>query len=168
MPVRGEVGILLLEEAQANCYLLNGNTDYYSLSIQGCYEAFKESNIQADIIKIDQIKDYSLIYVPYPVGLSDDAMNKLRDWTAAGGFLVSEACFGYFDGYGHAVERQPNREFDAVFGCREDDVSFAPTGGRNLRFIPLKERSTAPYSGNHILWKQVKYGGHMMTARLPL
>jgi len=138
MPVRGEVGILLLEEAQANCYLFNGNTDYYSLSIQGCYEAFKESNIQADLIKIDQIMDYSLVYVPYPVGLSDETMKKLQDWIAAGGFLVGEACFGYFDGHGHALEKQPNRGFDEVFGCREDGVSFAPDRWKELKVHTLK------------------------------
>lgn len=138
MPVKGEVGVILLEEAQANCYVFTGSTDYYSFCIQGCYEAFTDSNIQCDIIKLDQISGYSVVYVPYPVGLKDSTISILREWVKEGGFLICEGCPGYFDGHGHALAKQLNRGLEEVFGCIEQDVSFAPDRWKNLSLKTLK------------------------------
>ncbi|WP_165452388.1 beta-galactosidase [Paenibacillus thalictri] len=125
-PVQGELAILLIEDCQAFCYATYGSTDYYSDCLQGAYEAFLDSNIQCDVIKLDQIDRYSMLYVPYPVALSDNAAATLRAWVEQGGTLISEACFGYFANYGHANEVQPNRGFAEVFGATEAAVSLGP------------------------------------------
>jgi len=38
----------------------------YSQSVQGAYQAFFDSNIQADFVSIDDIGEYPLIYLPFP------------------------------------------------------------------------------------------------------
>ncbi|MFB9274642.1 beta-galactosidase [Cohnella cellulosilytica] len=123
-PVRGEAAVLLLEEAQAYCYARYGNTDYYSLSIQGAYEAFLHANVQCDMIKLEQIHDYSFVYVVYPVALKDSTVSTLLQWVNNGGTLVGEAGFGYFTEHAHALPEQPSRGLEALFGCREKRVSF--------------------------------------------
>ncbi len=133
-PVKGEVGILLLEDAQALCYALFGNTEIYASCIKGAYNAFIDSSIQADVIKMHQIGDYDLLYVPYPVGVSDEAAAALKNWVEQGGTLISEGCFGYFNDKGHAIEQQqPNRGFDTVFGCKQNKVHMGPD--RNQKII---------------------------------
>ncbi|MDR1560496.1 MAG: beta-galactosidase [Clostridiales bacterium] len=51
-PIRGEIGLLLIEEAQILCYAMYGDTDYYSLTYQGAYEAFLHVGVQADPIRL--------------------------------------------------------------------------------------------------------------------
>ncbi|MCU6796450.1 beta-galactosidase [Paenibacillus sp. WQ 127069] len=131
-PLKGELAILLIEDSQAFCYATYGSTDQYALSLQGAYEAFLQSNIQCDVIKIDQIDDYSMLYVPYPIAISDAVMAKLQTWVEQGGCLVSEACFGYFTNLGHAKESQPNRGFSEVFGCEQQSISLGPDRWNDL------------------------------------
>lgn len=132
-PVRGQVGLLLLEDAQALCYALFDDTDIYADCLKGSYQAFVDSGIQADIIRMPQIADYDFIYVPYPVGISDQDMERLKDWVGKGGTLISEGCFGYFNDCGHAVgTSQPNRGFEEVFGCRQTKVHLGPDANNEL------------------------------------
>jgi len=132
-PVRGETAILLLEEAQAYCYASYGDTDYYSLSLQGAYEAFMNANVQCDIIKIDQIQDYSHVYAVFPVALKDSTVTTLLDWVSNGGTLIGEACFGYFTEHIHALDSQPGRGLEELFGCREKRVSFGVDRWNDLK-----------------------------------
>jgi beta-galactosidase len=123
-PLHGEVGILLLEDAQAQCYGLYNNTDAYSLSLQGAYQALLDSGIQCDIIRLADIEHYPLLYVPYPVAMHAGTIAALKSWVERGGCLVAEGCPGYFDEYAHAFPTQPSRGLDELFGCRENSVSF--------------------------------------------
>ena len=125
-PVKGDVAVVLCEEAQAFCYAFYGKPDYFSWSLQGAGEAFMDASIQCDIIKPDQIADYDLVYLPFPVALREETLDILKRWVEGGGKLVAEACFGYLNGFGHVQEKQPNRGFAEVFGCTELDVSLAP------------------------------------------
>ena len=132
-PVKGQVGLLLLEDAQALCYSLFNDTNIYSDCLKGCYQAFVDSGIQADIIRMTQIDNYDMIYIPYPVGISDRDMKKLLVWTKGGGTLISEGCFGYFNDCGHAIETmQPNRGFEDVFGCIQTSVHLGPDANKNI------------------------------------
>jgi len=133
-PVKGEVGILLLEDSQALCYGVNGDTDIYASCIKGVYEAFIDSNIQSDIIRLEQIEDYQIIYVPYPLAINSEACEKIIKWVEKGGTLISEGCFGYFDDHGHAIEwQQPNRGFAEVFGCQQKTVHLGPDMNKELQ-----------------------------------
>lgn len=80
-----------------------------------------------------QIEEYQVLYVPYPLGISDEDCKKLREWVKKGGTLISEGCFGYFTENGHASEiSQPNRGFDEVFGCTQKTVHLGPDANKEL------------------------------------
>lgn len=131
-PIQGEIGLLLLEDAQALCYALYGDTDIYAQCLKGAYQAFLDSGIQADIVRMSQIQKYSMLYLPYPVGISDADVQALQSWIKQGGTLISEGCFGYFNDSGHAMERQLNRGFDEVFGCVQQAVHLGPDGNKTV------------------------------------
>jgi beta-galactosidase len=98
----------------------------YTQSAQGAYQAFFDSNIQADFVSIDDIGEYPLIYLPYPEHLKKSTADKLRAYVAKGGKLVSEGCPGYFGEGGTVGTVQPNLGLDQLFGARETYVQFTP------------------------------------------
>lgn len=127
-PVRGDIGILVIPEAQSFDYLLSheGGFDTYAAAMWGAYRGFFDNNIQADWVHIDDIAAYATIYAPYPISLSAQNAARLSDWVAAGGTLISEACPGYFGDHGRVGTVQPHNGLDLVFGARESEVEFMP------------------------------------------
>ena len=125
-PVKGEVGIVYVPETQIFAYAQQGNTSFYSQSMQGAYRGFFANNIQADWVHIDDIDQYDALYLPFPVMLSQKTVEKLKTWVANGGTLVSEGCPAYFGDRGHVGTVQPNYGLDEVFGARESYVEFTP------------------------------------------
>jgi len=87
----------------------------------GSYEIWK-----ADFVGIDDIGEYPMIYLPYPEMLKKATADKLRDYVAKGGKLVSEGLPGYFGDGGTVGTVQPNLGLDEVFGARETYVQFTP------------------------------------------
>lgn len=140
-PVRGDVGLLFAPEAldfsaiqEAGGRATSGaqsNFDtaasgWYASAILGAYQGFFDSNIQADFVRIEDIDRYPLIYVAHPTLLRQSTADKLRDYIAKGGRVVSEGCLGYFGGEGTVGEVQPNLGLDRVFGAKESYVQFTP------------------------------------------
>lgn len=134
-PVKGDIGILVIPEAQAWDYLLNHNhrPETYREAMWGAYRGFFDNNIQADWVHIDHIADYESIYAPYPIMLTAEHAKMLADWVAAGGTLISEATPGYFGDRGKVGTVQPHNGLDAVFGAREDQVEFMPDIADRIR-----------------------------------
>jgi beta-galactosidase len=125
-PVKGQAGILYVPESQLHTYALRRSTEPYARSLRGVYQGFFDRNIQADWVHIDDIGDWDLLYLPYPVMLSAGTAGVLKDWVAAGGTLVAEGCAAYFgDGF-HAAMTQPGAGLDELFGARESYVEFTP------------------------------------------
>ena len=125
-PVKGDVGIVFVEESEDFNSVQSGGAGAYTQSAQGAYQAFFDSNIQADFVSIDDIGEYPLIYLPYPEMLKKSTADKLRDYVAKGGKLVSEGCPGYFGDGGTVGTVQPNLGLDQLFGARESYVQFTP------------------------------------------
>jgi beta-galactosidase len=98
----------------------------YIQSLQGAYQAFFDSNIQADFVSIDDIGEYPVIYLAYPEMLKKATADKLRAYVAKGGKLVSEGCPGYFGDGGTVGTVQPNLGLDQLFGARQTYVQFTP------------------------------------------
>ena len=94
--------------------------------LQGAYQAFFDSNIQADFVGIDDIGEYPMIYLALPRDAKKATADKLRDYVAKGGKLVSEGCPGYFGDGGTVGAVQPNLGLDQLFGARETYVQFTP------------------------------------------
>lgn len=156
-PVKGDIAILVIPEAQAWDYLLNHNhrPETYREAMWGAYRGFFDNGIQADWVHIDHIGDYDTIYAPYPIMLTAEHAKTLAAWVRKGGTLISEATPGYFGDRGKVGTVQPNNGLDAVFGVREDEVEFMPDIGDRIRFEfdgkPVKGggflQSYAPTSG---------------------
>ncbi|MBN1936415.1 MAG: beta-galactosidase [Anaerolineae bacterium] len=125
-PVRGEVGLLYVPEAQQFTYAQQGSTEFYARSMQGAYQGFFDLNVQADWVHVDDIEWYDLLYLPFPVMLTQATADRLKGWVAAGGTLVSEGCPGYWGDGVHIGPMQPNLGLDELFGVRESYVEFTP------------------------------------------
>jgi len=141
-PVKGDVGIVFVQEALDFATIQGGGGggatgargatvaatagNNYIPSVQGAYQAFFDSNIQADFVSIDDINEYPVIYLPYPEMLKKSSADKLREYVARGGKLISEGCPGYFGDGGTVGTVQPNLGLDELFGARETYVQFTP------------------------------------------
>lgn len=125
-PVRGEVGIAWVPESQLFNYVQQGSTDHYAQSARGAYRAFFDQNIQADFVHVDNLGEYPLVYLPYPIHLQPDTVRKLAAYVNAGGILVSEGLPAYFGEHGKVGTVQPNLGLDQLFGARESYVEFTP------------------------------------------
>jgi beta-galactosidase len=125
-PVKGDIGIVCVPDAPIFEYARFGNTDYYAKSLRGAYQGFFDSNIQADYVHIDQIEEYPVVYLPYPVMLKQETALKLIRYVENGGKLICEGLPGYFGDRGHVGEVQPNLGLDKLFGASEKYVEFTP------------------------------------------
>ena len=166
-PVRGDVGIVFVPEAEVfNFVQQNGSTKHYAESARGAYQAFFDSHIQPDFVHLDDIAQYPLVYLPYPIHLTADSARKLETYVRNGGILVSEGCPGYFGEHGKVGTRQPNFGLDTLFGARESYVEFTPDllekltlqvhgkpiGGRYFlqQFALAGGKAAGAYAGNTI------------------
>jgi beta-galactosidase len=122
--VKGDVGIVYVQEASDFNSVQGGGS--YTQSLQGAYQAFFDSNIQADFVDIDDIGQYPVVYLAYPEMLTKATADKLRAYVAKGGKLISEGCPGYFGDGGTVGTVQPNLGLGELFGARETYVQFTP------------------------------------------
>jgi beta-galactosidase len=125
-PVKGEIGILYVPESQLFTYSLRRTIEPYAKAVQGVYQGFFDRNIQADLVHVDDIKDWDVLYLPYPVMLSEKTAAALKAWVAAGGKLIAEGCPAYFGDSGHVSMKQPGYGLDELFGAAESYVEFTP------------------------------------------
>jgi beta-galactosidase len=133
-PIKGDIGLVFVPEAEIFNYMQQGDTAFYAQSIRGAYQAFFDSNIQSDFVSLDDIGEYKIIYLPYPVMLTSETTAKLRKFVEQGGTLVSEGLPGYFGDHGHVGTVQPNYGLDELFGARESNVEFMPDISDQLKF----------------------------------
>jgi beta-galactosidase len=125
-PVQGDIGLVFVPESEMFNYVQQGSTDFYAQSIRGAYQAFFDSNIQADFVSLEDMAKYKVVYLPYPVMLKSSAAAQLRKYVEDGGTLISEGLPAYFGDHGRAGPTQPNYGLDRVFGARERYVEFTP------------------------------------------
>jgi len=133
-PVKGDIGIVFAPESELFNYVQQGDTTFYAQSIRGAYQAFFDSNIQPDFVSVDDIAEYKIIYLPYPVMLKGETVAKLRAYVQQGGTLISEGLPAYFGDHGHVGTVQPNFSLDELFGARESYVEFMPDISNDLKF----------------------------------
>ena len=137
-PVRGDLAILFVEESQHQALAMHGSTDFYAKSARGAYRGFHEAGFQPDFIVPDQIDDHDTIYLPFPATLPIALRQRLTDWIAAGGTLISEGFPGYFTEEGWVTPDETVEWIQTLFGVRQtyeeffadiaDDVAFEWSG----------------------------------------
>ncbi len=123
-PVRGDVALLFVPEAELFTYMQQQSTDYYATSMRGAYQAFFDQNIQPDFIVIDDISEYKLVYLAYPVMMHPETVEKLKAYVRGGGTFICEGLPAYFGEHGRVGTVQPNYGLDELFGARESSIEF--------------------------------------------
>jgi len=135
-PVKGDIGLLVIPEAQAWDYLLNHKhcPETYRQAMWGAYRGFFDNGVQADWVHVEDIAGYDVLYAPYPISMTSQTGKALAEWVERGGTLISEATPGYFGDRGKVGVVQPNHGLDRIFGAREADVEFMPDIGDRIAF----------------------------------
>jgi beta-galactosidase len=93
-------------------------------SLMGVYRAFFEKQIPVDFVSpvawdIDHLRQYKIVFLPYPVMLAQSVGNALKQYISEGGTVVAEARLAWNDERGHASPVIPGFGLDEVFGARE-------------------------------------------------
>jgi beta-galactosidase len=135
-PVRGEIGLLFVPEAQDFDYLLSCDRAEKPgpAALWGAYRGLLEAGVQPDWVHIDDIDGYDTLYFANPILLTAEQAARLAQWVEAGGVLIAEACPGYFGAHGHAGTHQPGHGLDRIFGAIEDEVEFMPDIADRIAF----------------------------------
>lgn len=173
-PVKGDIGLVYVPESEMFNYVQQGDTNYYAQSIRGAYQAFFDSNIQPDFVAADDIAQYKIVYLPYPVMLKKETVARLKAYVEAGGTLISEGLPAYFGDGGTAGATQPNYGLDQLFGARESYVEFTPDlldkltldvnnhkiNGRYFlqEFEPAGGRAAGHYENGHVSAVENQHG----------
>lgn len=106
-------------------------------SLLGIHRALFPRNVPLDYVHIDHLsadvlRQYKLVYLPYPLMLPERAAGPLREYVRAGGTLVAEARLGWNNEKGLAADRIPGMGLWEVMGCRETDVQTGAKGRTTL------------------------------------
>ena len=165
-PVQGDIGLVFIPESELFNYVQQGSTNFYADSIRGAYQAFFDSNIQADFVALDDIAKYKVIYLPYPVMLNTGAAHKLTTYVEQGGTLISEGLPAYFGDHGRAGTVQPNLGLDRVFGAIEHYVEFTPDLLDNLTLDVQGQSISGRYFLQDYELKGGKAAGHYANGRI--
>lgn len=127
-PVQAEVAVVfnplvpLLGGEQAY-----GDRHQIHRSIAGYHRMFLERNIPVDFpsareLDPAQLKRYKLVIVPYPLLLTKQMADALREYVRQGGHMFVEARPGWVDQEGHAQPVQPGFGWDQMMGVRESQL----------------------------------------------
>jgi beta-galactosidase len=110
-------------------------------SMLGPHRALFPTNVPIDFIHVDQIvkgeaSRYKLIYLPYPLMLSQPVTAALIEWVRSGGTLVTEARAAWNDERGYATAVIPGSGLSEVCACREEAVRTTPSGKSEMTAGP--------------------------------
>jgi beta-galactosidase len=127
-PVKGDLGILFIHETSCLSYLSKDTSgeDWYPKALKGACRGFISNNIQPDWVHPDDMDLYNVLYLPFPLAITKEQADRLEEWVARGGFLISEGCPGYFGGNLHVGEIQPHQGLHRLFGALQENVEFMP------------------------------------------
>ena len=126
-PARGEAAIAVIPESQLFAFVADGKTDAYCQSVAGVYRALWNVNVQVDFCTIERMGDYPLVFLPFPLMLEARQAEKLKEYVASGGVLISDAAPGHFMDHGYTSFRVPGLGLDELFGAVEDEMEYVPT-----------------------------------------
>ncbi len=109
-----------------------------------------------DFVRLEDMDEYKLIYLAYPMMLKKETAEKLKSYVQRGGTLICEGVPGYFGDHAHVGTVQPNLGLDELFGAREKYVEFDPD---------LSEKLMFEVNGNQIYGRYFRQDSISMVAR---
>ncbi|MGE5679531.1 MAG: beta-galactosidase, partial [Bacillota bacterium] len=97
-PVKAEAALLYNPENQIFAWASTGNEKNATNSLLGVHKALYEHNINVDFIhpdeiKIEILKNYKVLYIPFPYVLDETICSKIKQWVNDGGVLIGECYF---------------------------------------------------------------------------
>jgi beta-galactosidase len=129
-------------------------------SLMGLYRAFFEQQIPVDFVEPQDLigphsDQYKIVFVPYPVMLSKQTAEAIKQFVANGGTTVAEARLAWNDERGFASDVIPGFGLDEVFGAREkmirpEDRPQLKVSGSTVPGAAFEEELT-PYAGSRVL-----------------
>jgi beta-galactosidase len=124
-PPKAEIALLYNPENQIFAWAATGNEKTATDSLLGAHKALYRRNFKIDFIHPkefdnDILKNYKVIYVPFPYFLSQKICNALEAWVKAGGTLIGESYFaGWHVEHGHHQTLVPGYGLHKVFKARQ-------------------------------------------------
>jgi beta-galactosidase len=108
-------------------------------SMLGIYRALFPSNVPLDFIHInhlsqENLKQYKLVFLPYPLMIPASSAVELKDYVRRGGHLVAEARLGWSNEKGSSSPTIPGMGLHEVMGSRETDVQTGQAGRTTLKW----------------------------------
>src|SRR5215471_9890210 len=99
-------------------------------SLLGLYSAFFEQNIPVDFVHpVDVIGNrlgqYKILFLPFPVMLSREVAEGVKQYVQVGGTAVAEGRLGWNDARGFASDMIPGAGLAELFGARESVIKPA-------------------------------------------
>ena len=96
-------------------------------AVAGYHRMFFERNIPVDVLSSrelakDNLPHYKLVIVPYPLMMTADEADVLKNYVSGGGHLFVEARPGWVDERGHAEPKVPGFGWDEMLGVREKQL----------------------------------------------
>lgn len=96
-------------------------------SLYGVYRAFWNKQIPVDFLNDStltaaNLRPYKIIFLPYPVMLSQRVADLVKQYVANGGTAVAEARLAWNDARGYASPVIPGFGLDKVFGAKETSI----------------------------------------------
>ena len=104
-------------------------------SLLGIYRALFPSNVPLDFVHVqhlEELSQYKLVYLPYPLMLPESAAAPLRTFVDKGGALVVEARAGWNNERGRAADVIPGMGLDQLMGVAEQSVETAAKGAATI------------------------------------
>ena len=139
-------------------------------SLMGLYNSFYEQNIPVDFVHPEDVIDnhlgqYKILFLPFPVMLSQEVAAGVKRYVEAGGTAVAEARLAWNDARGFASDVIPGAGLSQVFGAREsvikpaEKVQFVAEASAALPGIPTHtaisgdafEEELEPLGGSTVL-----------------
>ena len=133
MPARAQVAILYNRLS----YMVGGSQPSLSKlgnaerdSLLGLHQVFFEQNIPVDFVNVDDVAQdrlgqYKILFLPFPVMLSQEVADGVKRYVERGGTAVAEARLAWNDARGFASDVIPGAGLAEIFGAKEKIISPA-------------------------------------------
>jgi beta-galactosidase len=162
---------ILVNENQWHFSQATGNAStHLSFTIRGIYKMLWEAGVWVDfietgLVKVEELRNYKAVILPFPLSLSDRVFRKLKDYVASGGVLVSEACPGRYDEYGFTRPGELVEEAEEVFGVEHESLQLCHEPVKPPKWAP-RERSYGEIKPSTRFEGEGAFKGHSVLASL--
>jgi beta-galactosidase len=148
----------------------NDASSHLTFTIQGIYNILWDAGIWIDFVEIKEttikeLKKYKVLILPFPLALSVDVNNLLKEYVASGGTLVSEACPGRYSHFGFTHPGELASEAKELFGVEHKAIKMCHEPIQPPRWTPV-ERSYGEILQSTRLKGTGQFAGHSILPSL--